>query len=346
MSHNPEGRSPLESESGPVHDPIEIPTIPVTATEITDVALVPAPVDDSGPEADDAAEEALDATSGSAQYRRLRLSPSLARYAGAFRTTKGRVGAIGLGTLLLLALVTPVLFPQGYDHQTNDSLRGPSGAAWLGTDELGRDLFVRSLYGLGTDLSLVFLAVPLSMAVGTFIGLSAAFSERLGVFMQRVLDIIIGFPTLILGICIVLILGTGWLSLFLAIAIAGLPSAGRLARGAWLEQQGREYVLAARTLGVSRWQLLVRHVLPNAADPILVQGAVYMVQAVFIEAALSIVGLGIQPPSPSLGALLNTGIRYLQRTPTYVVGPMVLMILLALSLSLVADALNQAVNKR
>lgn len=314
-----------------------VPEIPETTTAITEVAVVPAPVDVDAGRNDEATP--IDS-------RRRRVSPTLSRYISAFRSPKGKVGGIGLAVLLLVSLATPLLFPEGYDHQTNNALQGPSALHWLGTDELGRDLFARSMYGLRTDLSLVFLAVPLSMIIGTFIGLSGAFSERFGVLMQRVLDIIIGFPSLILGICIVLIIGTGWLSLFLAITIAGLPSAGRLARGAWLEQQGREYVLAARTLGVSKGQLLVRHVLPNAIDPILVQGAVYMVQAVFIEAALSIVGLGIQPPSPSLGALLNTGIRYLQRTPTYVVGPMIIMILLALALSLVADALNQAVNKR
>jgi peptide/nickel transport system permease protein len=184
------------------------------------------------------------------------------------------------------------------------------------------------------------------MILGTLFGLCGAVSERLGAAIQRLLDIINGFPSLILGICIVAIMGPGWLPLFLTIALSALPSTGRLARGALLSQQGREYVLAARVLGVSRWRILVRHILPNTLDPIIAQGAVLMVVGVYIEAGLSIVGLGVSPPTPSLGVLLNNGLRFVTQSPTYVVGPAMLLLLLALAFSFIADALNDAVNKR
>lgn len=274
-----------------------------------------------------------------------KLSPGLARYARAFTRPKGIIALTLLILLTGLALLAPVLFPQGYDVQSRDSLAAMSWAYPLGTDELGRDILIRSVYGLRTDLSLVFTAVPLSMAVGTLLGLLGAISRPLGTLLQRVLDVIAGFPGLILGICVVIIIGAGWTALLIAIAVTGLPSFGRLARATLLTQMQREYVIAARTLGVGRWKIMIRHILPNAAEPIIVQGAIFVVGAIFIEAALSIVGLGLQPPEPSLGALLNVGMRYLTISPSYVVGPTIILLLLALGFSLLADALNEAVNR-
>lgn len=287
-----------------------------------------------------------DATQGVAVRRRFRLNPSIGRYLMAFGTARGRIALAGIIILSGLAFLAPVIFPQGYDMQSRDSLMPMSLLHPFGTDELGRDIFVRSIYGLRTDLSLVYAAVPTSMVIGTFLGLLGAISARLGVLVQRVLDIIVGFPGLILGICVVLVLGAGWTALLVAIVIAGLPSFGRLARATLLAQQQREYVIAARTLGVGRWQIMVRHILPNAVDPIIVQGAVFVVAAVFIEAALSIVGLGLQPPQPSLGILLNVGMRYITRSPSYILGPTVILLIVALSFSLLADALNKTVNRQ
>ena len=275
-----------------------------------------------------------------------RLNPTLARYLSAFRRPKGAIGLSILAVMVLAALLAPVLFPGGYDRQGSNALIGMSGQHIFGVDELGRDILVRSIYGLRIDLSLILTAVPLSMAIGTLLGLTGAISERLGVGVQRLLDVIIGFPGLVLGICLVAIMGPGWKALFLTILISGVPGAGRLARSAWLSQQSREYVLAARVLGVSRWQLLVRHVLPNAMDAIIVNGAVWMVVGVYIEAGLSIVGLGVQPPTPSLGVLLNSGLRFVTHSPTYIIGPAALLLLLAVGFSLMSDALNEAVNQR
>ncbi|MFI7132151.1 ABC transporter permease [Nonomuraea sp. NPDC050153] len=275
-----------------------------------------------------------------------RLNPTLARYLSALRTPKGLIGLSILAVMSLAALLAPVIFPGGYDEQGRDALTGISAGHVFGVDEFGRDILVRSVYGLRVDLSLIFTAVPLSMAIGTLLGLAGALSEHVGSAVQRLLDVIIGFPGLILGICLVAILGPGWPALFLTILISGLPTAGRLARGAWLAQQSREYVLAARVLGVSRAQLLVRHVLPNAMDSAVVNAAVWMVVGVYIEAGLSIVGLGVQPPTPSLGVLLNNGLRFVTQSPTYIVGPALLLLLLAVGFSLVSDALNEAVNRR
>lgn len=282
------------------------------------------------------------------QRRQRRLTPNatVGRYLAAFRTPRGIVGLVLLVLLALLALLAPLIFPGGYDQQSGSSFQGPSIAHPLGTDELGRDIFVRTIFGLRMDLSIIAVAVPTSMIVGTALGLLGALSRFAGTFVQRVMDIILGFPGVILGVCIVLIMGPGWPALVVAIAVSGLPLFARQARAALLEQMQREYVTAARTLGVGKGTILTRHILPNAVDPILVNGAIFVVVAIFIEAGLSIIGLGIQPPEPSLGSLLNVGIRFIEQAPMYVLGPTIVLILLSMSFSLISDALNGTVNRK
>ncbi|MGW0825794.1 ABC transporter permease [Streptomyces sp. NPDC002845] len=271
---------------------------------------------------------------------------ALRRYLTALRTPRGAIGAGLLGLLALLAVLAPVLFPGGYDAQSGNALAGASGSHWMGTDELGRDVLARTVYGLRTDLSLLLTAVPASAVIGTLMGLAGVISRWLGAGVQRLLDIILGFPGMVLGMCVVLVIGTGWQALFASILIIGLPLFGRQARAGLQVEQEREYVLAARVLGVRRRTVMVRHVLPNIVDPILVNAAVYMVVAIFIEAGLSIVGLGIQPPIPSLGAMLNTGARYIEVHPAYVMGPGLVLLLLTLSFTLLSNALNKAVLRR
>ena len=283
-------------------------------------------------------------TATPARPRRI-TSPALRRYLQAFRTPKGAIGAALLIVLVAAALLAPTIFPAGYDVQTSGSLLAPSWAHPFGTDELGRDIFTRTIYGLRTDLSIVAVAVPLGLVVGTALGMLGAISAGAGTAVQRLLDVIVGFPGIVLGVCIVVVLGPGWLSLVLAIAISSLPTFGRLSRATMLSQSQREYVTAARTLGVGRVTIVMRHILPNAIDPILVAGSVYVVYAIFIEAGLSIIGLGIQPPEPSLGSLLNNATRFINQAPTYIVGPTVVLFLLALSFSLISDALNRTVNR-
>jgi peptide/nickel transport system permease protein len=272
-------------------------------------------------------------------------SPALRRYLQAFRSPKGAIGAALLITLVSAAILAPLIFPAGYDVQTRDSLLAPTWAHPFGTDELGRDIFTRTIYGLRTDLSIVAVAVPLGLITGTALGMLGAISRTAGTLVQRLLDVIVGFPGIVLGVCIVLVIGPGWISLVLAIAVSSLPTFGRLSRATMLSQSQREYVTAARTLGVSRVKIVLRHILPNAIDPILVAGAVYVVYAIFIEAGLSIIGLGIQPPEPSLGSLLNNATRFINQAPTYIVGPTLVLFLLALSFSLISDALNRTVNR-
>jgi len=267
------------------------------------------------------------------------------RYAAALGTPRGITGLALVALLCALALLAPVLAPGGYDAQGAGALQPGSWRALFGTDELGRHILARSLYGLRTDLGLVGLAVPVSAVIGTLIGLAGFLSRALGTILQRCLDVVLGFPSLILGISFALVLGSGWWALFVAIVVYGLPAFGRLARASLLGQAQREYVHAAQVMGVPRTTIMVRHILPHALDPVIVQIAVGMVGGIFLESSLSIVGLGIQPPAPSLGALLNTGMRYMTTQHMYVLGPALLLLLLALGLVLISDALNEAVQR-
>lgn len=267
------------------------------------------------------------------------------RYLAALRTPRGLTGTALVAVLCLAALLAPVLAPQGYDAQGSGSLEPGTWPALFGTDELGRDILARALYGLRTDLALVGLAVPVSALVGTLLGLAGFLHRGLGTLLQRCLDVVLGFPSLILGISIALVLGAGWWALFVAIVVYGLPAFGRLARAGLLTQAQREYVHAAQVLGVPRTTIMMRHILPHALDPVIVQIAVGMVGGIFLESSLSIVGLGIQPPEPSLGALLNTGMRYMSAQHLYVLGPALLLLLLAWGLTLISDALNEAVHR-
>ncbi|WP_020075870.1 ABC transporter permease [Cryocola sp. 340MFSha3.1] len=278
--------------------------------------------------------------------RARRLGPTARRYLSAFKTARGLIALVLIVVMTVIAFLAPVLFPGGYDAQSDQTLQGISLQHPFGTDELGRDIFVRSIYGLRTDLALVYIAVPITMVLGTFIGLLGFVWKWLGTATQRVLDIILGFPSLILGISVVLVLGSGFVGLLVSIIIIGLPQFGRLARQTMLAQQQREYVTAASTLGIGRWRIMGRHIVPNTVDPVIVQGVVFLVHAVFLEAALSIVGLGIQPPEPSLGALLDTGMRYINQSPTYILGPIIILLLIAFAFTLLTDALNETVNRK
>lgn len=270
----------------------------------------------------------------------------LYRYVKGLRSPKGIVSLIIILGFALLAILSPIIFPQGYDAQSANTLSGLSVAHPFGTDELGRDVLVRTAYGLRADLALIALAVPASAIIGTLMGLSGAVTPMLGNVMQRLVDILVGFPGLVMGITIVVVMGPGFWSLFVALVVSGIVAPARLAYSAWLTQSQREYVQAARVLGVPGWKVMVRHVLPNALDPILVNAATYTVVAISVEAGLSIVGLGIQAPQPSLGALLNNSMRFIYVAPQYMVGPMIVLFLLALGFSLLSDALNEAVNKK
>lgn len=248
--------------------------------------------------------------------------------------------------MVIAGLLAPVIAGHGPTDQSSRTLAalGTHGHP-LGTDDLGRDLLSRVLYGIRADLGIIALAVPGGAVIGCLFALAAAAHPVADTVVQRVFDLVLAFPGLILALAITAILGPGRLPVILVIALAEVPAFGRLLRGGILVQREQEYVTAARVGGSSARRVLVRHILPNAADPLIVQVAVSLGVAVFIEGAMSFLGVGVRPPQPTLGAVLSQSMPYLAQAPAFATGPLITVTALVLGLSLVAEALNREIRR-
>lgn len=216
-------------------------------------------------------------------------------------------GLVVLGILVLAGIFGETLAPYGVNEQMiPDRLQPPSGAHWFGTDELGRDLFSRVLIGARYSLQVGAVAVGISMTVGTTIGLIAGYRGGAvdSVFM-RLMDIIFSFPFVVLALALVAVLGQGLTSAMVAIGVVFTPIFARVVRGSVLSVREEVFVRAVRSLGASDARIVFRHVLPNVAAPVIVQASLSFAFAILVEAALSFLGVGVQPPAPAWGALLN-----------------------------------------
>ncbi|MEW1692171.1 ABC transporter permease [Streptomyces sp. NPDC091265] len=267
-------------------------------------------------------------------------------YRTALSTARARTGLVLVGAVILAGLLAPLLAGHGPTDQSGQSLAalGAPGHP-LGTDDLGRDLLSRLLYGIRADLGIISLAVPAGAALGCLFGLVAAVHPVADTVVQRVFDLLLAFPGLILALAVTAILGPGRFPVILVIALAEVPVFGRLLRGGILVQREREYVTAARVGGSSGGRVLVRHILPNAADPLVVQIAVSLTVAVFIEGAMSFLGVGVRPPEPTLGAVLSQSMPYLAQAPNFAAGPLITVTALVLGLSLISEALNREIRR-
>lgn len=267
-------------------------------------------------------------------------------YRSALSTARARTGLVLVGAVIFAGLLAPVLAGHGPTDQSGQSLAalGTPGHP-LGTDDLGRDLLSRVLYGIRADLGIISIAVPLGAALGCLFALVAAAHPVADTVVQRVFDLLLAFPGLILALAVTAILGPGRLPVVLVIALAEIPAFGRLLRGGILVQREREYVTAARVGGSSGRRVLVRHILPNAVDPLIVQIAVSLTVAVFIEGAMSFLGVGVRPPEPTLGAVLSQSMPYLAQAPNFAAGPLITVTALVLGLSLIAEALNREIRR-
>ncbi|MEU0354019.1 ABC transporter permease [Streptomyces cyaneofuscatus] len=267
-------------------------------------------------------------------------------YRAALSTARARTGLVLVGAVVLAGLLAPLVAGHGPTDQSGLSLAGVGTPGHpLGTDDLGRDLLSRVLYGIRADLGIIAIAVPVGAVLGCLFALAAAAHPVLDTLVQRIFDLILAFPGLILALAVTAILGPGPLPVVLVIALAEIPAFGRLLRGGILVQREREYVTAARVGGGSGPRVLVRHILPNAADPLIVQVAVSLTVAVFIEGAMSFLGVGVRPPEPTLGSVLSQSMPYLAQAPHFAAGPLITVTALVLGLSLIAEALNREVRR-
>ena len=267
------------------------------------------------------------------------------------RLVGNRKSAVGIGfllTLLAVALIGPHLAP--YDPNAihlSDQLRPPSAQYWFGTDEVGRDIFSRIIHGAWPAFQAGLAAVGLAALVGSLTGLMAGYvGGWFDAVVMRVWDTLLAFPAIFLAIGIVTILGPGWFNGVLAIAIINMPVFARLVRALALAARGRDFVEAARAIGCSDARIMRIHILPNCVAPLVVQMAIAAPEAILVEASLSFLGLGSQPPAASWGTMLSSAQGFLSRSATYAVFPGLAITLVVVGLNYFADGLQDAIDPR
>jgi peptide/nickel transport system permease protein len=267
-----------------------------------------------------------------------RRSPS-----AALRHGKGRVGLALVSAVVLAGLLAPLIAPYPPDEQIAGAyLLDPGPAHWLGTDEASRDILSRTLHGIRVDLVVVFVAVPLGAILGVLAGMVATLHPWADLAAQRTFDVVLAFPVLILGIALTAIIGPGVVTIGVVIVAAEVPAFGRLARTSLLTIRELPYVEASRVIGAGNGWLLRKHLLPNSVEPLLIQLGLSMSVAVFIEGAMSFLGLGVRPPTPSLGSLIKDGVGNMWESPWFAVGPLVVVTMLVLGFLLMSQALAGA----
>jgi ABC-type dipeptide/oligopeptide/nickel transport system permease subunit len=257
-------------------------------------------------------------------------------------------GAVVMLVTLGVAVLAPLLAP--YDplkQELGNSLARPGRAHLLGTDNIGRDVLSRVIWGTRISLVAGFVSVAIATVAGSLLGLVAGYwGGRTDGLVMRLMDAVLSFPPLVLALALGAVLGADLTGVLIALGVVYTPTFARLMRGQVLTIKAREYVDAARGLGAPGWRIAWRHVLPNAATPIVVQASLSVAFAILAEASLSFLGLGIQPPEASWGSMINAGRGYLQQAPWIVFGPGAALFVTVLGLNFLGDAVRDALDPR
>lgn len=257
------------------------------------------------------------------------------------------LGVVLVSGLAIVAVFGPLLV--GHDPLVQDTARPPlappNSVHPLGTDHLGRDVLARLAYGAGISLQVGVVAVTLASIPGILIGIVAAYRGGwVDLVINRFLDSLMSFPSLVLALTIVAVLGPSITNVELAIAITTMPLYARLARGQALAVREFDYVTAIRSVGAGDWRIMLRHVLPNIVSPCVVQASLAVGFAIITEASLNFLGLGVQPPTPTWGTMIQTGFEYLHVAPWLVIAPGTMIFLAVLGFNLLGDAIREALD--
>ena len=257
-------------------------------------------------------------------------------------------GMIALAVFIITAIIGPSLCiydPLGIDPVNKHM--SPSALHWLGTDYLGRDIFTRLVYGSRVSLSISFIGVLAGSAIGVLLGVFAGYyGKAADALISRFLDILLAFPSLLLGILIVAILGNGVRNTTIAVAIFCVPSIARMVRGVVIGIRGSEYVEACKAMGASDFRILFTHIIPNATSQIIVSVTLDFGAAILAASSLSFLGLGVQPPNPEWGAMLASAREVVLSYPMQSVIPGAVITIVVLSFSLLGDGLRDALDPK
>lgn len=258
------------------------------------------------------------------------------------------VCSILLLMLCLVAIFAPILAPHDpTEIFQNNRMEGSSSEFLLGTDQFGRDLLSRVIYGARVSLLVGISAVMVSVFFGTLFGLIAGYFGRwIDGFIMRVMDVLFAFPEILLALAIVAALGPGTFNTIMAIGIVNIPIFTRTVRGAVLSIKNLEFVESARAIGASTPRILFREIFPNVTAPLLVQSSLAISGAILTESALSFLGLGIQPPDPSWGGMISEARRYMELAPGMIIWPCVAMTITILSCNMFGDAVRDILDPR
>jgi oligopeptide transport system permease protein len=278
--------------------------------------------------------------------------PSMTYWQDAWRRLKtnklAMFGLVVLIVLTVLAILGPIITQNDYATQ-NYAIKNqpPSAAHWFGTDDFGRDLWVRVWWGTRISLAIGITAALLDLVFGiVYGGISAFYGGRVDDIMQRFIEIIYSIPFLLISILLIIVIGPGFKTIVIAYAITGWVPMARLVMGQILSLKEQEYVLAARTLGAGGSRIILKHLVPNALSLIIVQITFIVPSAIFVEAFLSFIGLGIRVPLASLGALLSDGASSIRLYPYRVLFPTLVFSFILMSFNLLGDGLRDALDPK
>lgn len=256
----------------------------------------------------------------------------------------------GAAILLLLGastLLAPWILPYGYAEVVAFPFEPASAQFWLGTDEIGRDIFTRIIYGARVSLTVGFVSTAIALVGGIPLGLISGYrGGAVDTVVMRLMDMMFAFPAIILALAIIAVLGPSLVNAMIAIGVMQIPLFARLVRGNTLSLKNQDYVQAAIAAGASMGRILTFHILPNTMSAVMVQFTLTFASAVLVEAALSFLGLGVAPPTPSWGAMLDTGRKLITISPLYSVSAGAAIFVTVLGLNLVGDALRDALDPR
>jgi len=277
-----------------------------------------------------------------------RPGPWLAAWRRLRRRPAAMFGLVVVLLFTLMALFAPWLGLQDPIATSWGAIRkAPSAAHWFGTDEIGRDVFARVVWGTQASLLAGVVSVSISLLIGVPLGLLAGFvGGWVDMVIARITDAFLACPFLILAIALAAFLGPSLSNAMMAIGISAAPIFVRLTRGQVMQVKVEDYIEAARAVGNPPWRIALRHVLPNTLPPIMVQATLAIASAVIVEASLSFLGLGQQPPAPSWGSMLNTAKNYVEQAPWMAIWPGASIFLLVLSFNILGDGLRDALDPR